>query len=316
MKELIGTWKFQVRHFEDSGKVVGALEEGQLVMVKPTEGREFVPGIRYIFYGKDGGYKDRRTKEFVKQFQAKHYKIHEPASRVGVTKYLKRYAGGCGLGPRTIIELLDQFGSKVVEIIRLHPVEAANATSRWTVMQAEEVSKKLNMIVDLENTRLELVEVLGGRGFPLSAVDKAIALWQLAAIENIKRNPFILLVAGIPGCGFMRCDKLYLDLGHDPHALDRQMLAIWHTLITDTSGNTWLKVSVAVELYRQKISNTVPDPKEAIKTGIAKGWLSIRIDDQEVAWIAAGNRDREEGIVVARVVEMINASNEEEALLA
>lgn len=315
MIERVGTWRTQVRRFPD-GTIVGMLENRKLVKVKPTTGREFVPGVSYIFYGYDGGYKDKRNGEYVEQFQVKHYKIHEPISRTGVGKYLMRYARGCGLGPTTINELCNAYGSNVVAVIRKHPDEASHATSRWSIMQAEKAAEMLNRVAGLEHTRMELVELLGGRGFPLSVVDRAIDRWQLLAIETIKTNPYILLIEGISGCGFMRCDKLWLDLGKDPHDMSRQMFAIWHTLTSDSSGNTWVKVTTAVQLYQQKISETVVDPKEAIKHGITEGWLSIHVDDRGVAWIAAGDRDRAEAVVATRVLEMIRASQEEIALLA
>ena len=57
----------------------------------------------------------------------------------------------------------------------------------------------------------------------------------------IRRNPYLL--QRFRGCGFLRCDKLYLHLGGDPARLKRQAYCAWNTLARDTDGHTWHPVS-------------------------------------------------------------------------
>jgi hypothetical protein len=118
-----------------------------------------------------------------------------------------------------------------------------------------------------------------------------IAKWGARAPERVRRDPFALLIAGLPGCGFLRCDALYLSLGHNPARLKRQALCCWQALreFGDRGGDTWFVVErVAQELHR-KLGDAAR-PKAAVRLGLRARWLARYRDREGKLWLAEARK--------------------------
>src|SRR5262249_39742758 len=138
---------------------------------------------------------------------------------------------------------------------------------------AAAASEALHREAHLEQTKIDLWTLFDGRGFPRTLVSACLRMWGAKAAQRVRQNPFSLLVDGLPGCGFKRTDRLYLDLGYDPTALKRQLLAGWDAIRNDSDGSTWASQGIAVRSVRQA-APSCPKPEEAIVLGLRSGWLA------------------------------------------
>ena len=83
--------------------------------------------------------------------------------------------------------------------------------------RAKEASKELHNEAAFEAVKIDLLTLFQGRGFQASKLIRAcIKEWGRRAPEMLRRNPYLLMIRGLPSAGFKRCDKLYLDLKHRP----------------------------------------------------------------------------------------------------
>jgi hypothetical protein len=77
------------------------------------------------------------------------------------------------------------------------------------------------------------------------------------AAERIRNNPWCILDAKIPGAGFLRVDRLYIDLGFPADSIDRQKFAMWHYLRSSMDGHTWFTKKELLEYLNSKITGGV-----------------------------------------------------------
>jgi exodeoxyribonuclease V alpha subunit len=193
-----------------------------------------------------------------------------------------------GVGLATAKRLVEKYGDDAVRMVVEEPQRVAeDGLLRPTI--AEAAAQSLREVCDsgLRNAHLELFRLLrnGGGGFPRKLIDKCLKLWGKAAPERIRRDPFTLLVNGLPGCGFLRCDRLYLSLGHRPDRLKRQTLAVWHEL-RQHEGDTWIPLNKAFQAVRDRIGGTTARPQRAVALGYRGGWIDYRLDEHDGHWLA------------------------------
>src|SRR5262249_12119937 len=161
-----------------------------------------------------------------------------PHGHAGVVKYLMDEAPN--VGRRRADQLWDAFGPEAVAVLRSDPRRVVPA-GILTESAAREASEALAGAAALERTKIDLVGPFAGRGFPGKLIQACIDEWGARAAESIRRDPFTLLTKDMPGCGFKRCDRLYIDLGGRPDRLKRQMLCAWNALREDGTGDTWIR---------------------------------------------------------------------------
>lgn len=230
---------------------------------------ELTPGLAYRFFGRFAKHHRHGW-----QFEVRNFVMDDPHSRHGVIAYLKKFAPGIG----TVIanRLFDRFAGEAVRVLRSDPVRAAAETKGLTSDAAREAAAALTLIAQTEDTRLELMDLFTGRGFPGKCIDAAIAKWGVAAPRRIRRDPFSMMVGGFPGAGFLRCDRLYLDLGNDPGRTKRQMLCLWYCLRSNTAGHTWHLVEEIRGEVLRLISSARVDLKRAVRMGLKAKWIACR----------------------------------------
>lgn len=98
----------------------------------------------------------------------------------------------------------------------------------------------------------------------------------------------------------MRCDRLYLDLGHPPEALRRQMFAVWAFMDEDMAGNTWYTAKDAADYLRAKVA-TQCQPAEAIAEGVKEGWLST-VTEHGIEYVTSAARAADEDDVMKYLI--------------
>jgi hypothetical protein len=279
--------------------IIGILED-KTVVQGPAEGGDLVPGISYEFYGQ---WKEHETHG--RSFKFTLFTVKVPHSRHGVIMYLQKYA--TGVGQVVAARLWDEFGEDAVKKLRTEPdvVAATPSISRWFSRErARMAAAELSRISDLEDTKIGLTNLFAGRGFPTVLVEECVDKWKVQAPNRITHDPFTLLVTGLSGCGFARCDKLYTDLGLPQDRLKRQVICLWHVLHADRSGNTWVRADIAVERLGQLVSGAKLQKKKAVKMGLRSGWIAKRRDGEGVLWLAEGERARDEAFVAERLKQL------------
>lgn len=300
LESIIGVFdrvRWQSPDDSDRAFIIGFLEDGTVVLGSAADG-ELTPHLTYQFYGR---WEDHA--EHGRQFKFQQFVQHVPHSREGIVAYLTRNAPH--VGPATATRLFDAFGAEAVKVLRTQPMMAAMATNgTLSVDNAHKAAEVLADLVELEDTKIQLVNLFAGRGFPAALVDECIEKWRILAPARIKRDPYCLMVEGLTGCGFARCDRLYMDLGLPPDRLKRQMICLWHVLHSDSSGNTWVEATTALTRLGEMIAGTRLQKKKAAKLGIRSGWLAKYRDVNGVLWFADGERGRDEEFVAKKLIQL------------
>ena len=199
-EEFIGTYQKDMWRSPDRLCLIGVCEGGMKVVVKSAAEPELIPGMTYRF---QGYYEDSK---FGKQFKVEQFQIREPNSRKGLTTYLAKYAPN--IGPAIASKLYDAFGSDAVMVLRTRPEAVAAACPLLSPEKAEEAAKVLRTMAKLEETKIALLNLFAGRGFPGTLIEECVGKWGILAPDRVRRDPFTLLVQGMTGAGFARCDTV------------------------------------------------------------------------------------------------------------
>ncbi|QJW94736.1 AAA family ATPase [Frigoriglobus tundricola] len=281
-KEHVGLLDRVVWCDDDRPVSILVLTDGKSVVVDAAS-TDFTRGQKYRFLGRwDEGKKGP-------QFKASTFVRDEPHTRAAVVKYLADVAEG--VGAKLANKLWELYGPDAVRVLREEPQRVAGSLV-MSLGTAEAAARELKRFAHLEQTRIDLFGLFAGRGFPGKLVERAIAKWGVAAPAVIRRCPFRLLTAHLPGCGWKRCDKLHGDLGKRRDTLKRQSLAGWNALKEDRTGSTWIPAETVVKAITDAVPGAA-DPVKAVKLGIRGGLLRVHRDGP-ARWIAVATNARAE----------------------
>ena len=282
-------------HLAQLDTVVFHAKDNDFVIIKLTDGHtakgHIAPaslsrGLLYRFLG--------RWSEGTRgpEFRFDSVVADTPMQKPGVIKYLTDYASN--VGTKTAAKLWERYGEGAVRILREEPGRVSE-DGILTLSAAVQASADLRSNAAIERTKIDLFSLFTGRGFHGTCINKSIAKWKAKAPVVIRRNPFVLLTAGMPGAGFRRCDKLWLDVGRPAGALKRQMLCAWNAMRID-SGHTWFPVEAIGAAIRQAIAGVgaALDPVKALTLGKRAGWLRLKRDAAGKIWIADAKKARDE----------------------
>jgi len=215
------------------------------------------------------------------QFHFSLHTIHSFAGRVGVITYLAKTCSG--IGERTAERLWNRFGSDTVRVLREEPLEAVTA-GILEEDAARTAASELEASKHTEATKIELHELLKGRGFHGKLQQQAIERWGVKAPLIIRRDPFKLV--GMAGAGFKRCDALWRALGLPLGRLKRQLYAACQEIRDERNGHTWVSAENATELVEKAVGGSVAKPVKAIRLGVKSRRLAIRKNADGSVWIA------------------------------
>lgn len=271
---------------------------------------ELVEHLTYRLYGHWTKYFNRRTHLAEKQFAYKTFFRDQPYGRAGVIAYLKQAGDGNGLGSARARDLWNKFGADAIRIAREQPDVVAAAIKGMSLDNAKRVSEWLTEQQSLEACSLELVELLEGRGFPKTTSKAAIKEWGNRAAEMIRRDPYKLM--SFRGCGFKRCDAMWLDLGLPADRMKRQVACAWYSIASDTTGNTWFSIDKAVQGMQSMIGGARVQPEKAMSLSKRAKVLAFKrtgvngelVDRGGAIWVAEYAKANQE----QRVAEMLTHS--------
>jgi len=312
-QELVGVYLGEKTRFADSGTAVLLVQQpgtgdlfnpGKQLEVKiKVEPGELDPQLSYRFYGSWGSYFSRSSRKEVEQFIAETYTVAAPHGQAGIVKYLTKAPH---IGYQRAQKLYAAFQARAVEVLRTEPERARQAADpAFTAEQAAEASAYLVSQQGMEHCEIDLMSVLDGKGFPRNVPKKAVKKWGNRAAEVIRASPYKLMT--FRGCGFLRTDAMYLELGGKPDRLSRQALAAWYGLARDNEGHTWFPADKAVESIRGLVGMGARyDPRRALLLAKRTGMIATYWDDQQQLWIAeAKNSNIEDGVakIVADMME-------------
>jgi len=287
----------EVRPINGSGDADSLFSSG--LSVKGTaEVGELEPGLEYRFYG----HREKHPK-YGKSFAFKTFILSEPHERRGVIAYLQKAPH---VGPITAEAFWRKFKSQAVRVLRETPeiaVAALASNSRFTHEKAQEAAAELRRLAATEDATIDLIGLLSGRGFPKATAKEAIAAWGNRAAKLVERNPYLLMA--FRGCGFLKTDAMYLDLGFPPARLKRQALCAWHAIATDSEGHTWYPVEMLAEAIRQKVAGAFVCPTKACRLAKRAGMIAFRKDTEGRIWAAEGKKARAEEYVARKVAEAV-----------
>lgn len=257
---------------------------------------DLVPNLTYRFYGHWTTHPKHG-----RQFLAKTFVRSQPHGQAGVIRYLMQCPH---VGQATASKLWEKFAGDAVRILREQPdVAAAAIGGQFSEEKAVEAAAFLEREKGLEAATIDLINLLGGRGFPRDTARKAIAEFGNVAAELVKRNPYLL--QRFRGCGFLRCDQMFLDLGGHPARLKRQAYCCWHTLASNTDGHTWFPKGEMVAGLATKIGGAEIRPLEAAKLAKRGRLIAVHRDNLQGLWFAEARKARNESTVARRVCEML-----------
>lgn len=224
---------------------------------------ELKHGCDYRFLGRWTTYENRRTGQTEKQFHFSSFVASAPLSREGIIGYLIAHGQGCGIAAGRARQLFERFGQQALEVCRQQPERAAAAIKGWDPNSAVLFAERLKDNQRLEAATVEITELLAGRGLPKTTARKAIKKWGNAAADMIRRDPYQLM--SFRGCGFKRCDQLWLDLGLPAGRLRRQALCAWYTIAADSQGHTWYPAQFAVSGLARQVPSAEIRPGKALQ---------------------------------------------------
>lgn len=310
-QELIGTYIAEKNRWVDSGTAIllvqqpgsgDLLDAGRQLEVKiKVEVGELDPQLTYRFYGSWSSYFSRAARKEVEQFVAETYTMAAPHGQAGIVRYLTKAPW---LGRQRAEKLYKAFGSQAVEVMRTDPERArAAADPAFTSEQAREASAYLTSQQGMEACEIDLMELLGGKGLPPEVPKKCVKKWGNKAADVIRSRPHKLMA--FRGCGFLRTDAMYLELGGKPDRLSRQSLAAWYGLARDNEGHTWFRADKAVESIRGMIGyGGRIDPQRALLLAKRSGLISTYWEGNEL-WIAEAKNSNAEDSVARIVADMM-----------
>lgn len=267
-----------------------------------AEPDEFTPQLSYRFYGHWSSYKNKRTGETQNQFHAKTFVRCQPHGQAGTVRYLLRAPN---VGRVTANKLWEKFQGDAVRILRESPdvAVAAVGSKQFTEKKASAAAAFLKTEQALEDCTIDLIDLLGGGGFPKVTPKKAVERWGNAAADYIRKSPYHLM--SFRGCGFLRCDQLYIALGHNPAKLKRQAYCAWYALARDTEGHTWYPTETVEKGIRGMLGGATARPVAAAKLAKRAGLMATRRDETGTLWLADGRKAGAEEQVAKRVAKLL-----------
>lgn len=281
---------------DDGGTTVLArLESGQKVRGRIGAGGVLRQGRCYRFLGR---WEDHARWGW--QFAFQSHVEDVPEDLAGVAAYLAKWCDG--VGPATAAKLVEAYGADTARVLTEDPgrVAADGLLGEGVARAASETLAKL-CAPAWRDAHLDLFRLFRGHGFYGKALHSCLLRWRERAPQVVRRDPFALLVAEIPGCGFARCDRLYSSLGLDPSRLKRQALAAWHAL-RQRDGDTWLSLGDALAAVRDAIGGARPRERRAVAMALRARWLGYRMTGGGAGhWLAERDKAASERDVALRV---------------
>lgn len=237
MEELVCTFVAARHVFGDPTDctVVGTAEtvEGEEVIIKGKM-VDAHPKMQctYRFSGRWQPYVNNRTGLSEQQFVFDGLIEERPLNRAGICRLLAESPGITAMLANLIYE---EFGPESIDRI------LAGERPEVKRLTAEKFSALRGFLKQWQSVRVALIDLMGifsDSGIRMGIAKKCIDEWGVNASERVRANPFILVA--LQGVGFATADKLYLKMGRDPNAIERQQAFVQHFLESGGDGSSYL----------------------------------------------------------------------------
>jgi exodeoxyribonuclease V alpha subunit len=285
--------------FSRDNFLIGVLRDGTGIKGS-ADPAKLIPGGSYRFIGKWENHP-----QYGRQFRFQTFVESEPHTYNGVIQYLLRNTERVGIGRATAHAIIDAFGAdKAVGILKRNPEAVHKAIPRLKMELLRAASQQLIAVERFEQTKIDLLDLLAGRGFHGDIIDACVRRFGVLGPQRIRHDPYTLLVNKMPGCGFLRVDSLYQELGLPLDRLKRQTICVWHAMRSDMSGSVWFKRAWVETRVRELVSGELKIDK-AIALGVRARMLEVKVVDG-VEWLASAQDARDERLVseyLRRIVE-------------
>jgi len=292
----------KIRAGKDEHTVRGYAPEGELQS-----------GMMFRFYGHVHVHP-----RYGEQFNFNSFTPEKPADDESIVAYLKQCHGPQkgSITEQVALALVETFGADAISAVIDAPAKAAEAIkrfgTRWDAEKAMVASLVLRASESIRATKVELIGLLDGRGFPKKTPDRCIKAMGVTAATTVKQNPYSLMC--LPGIGFKGADKMYCDIARKRcktteeyqqalALIERQGRCADYAVRTDRTGSTWVPRNVAEMAVRQNVSNTLAKPDNAISWAKGKGYLESRTSNGE--WIAVKSHADSEVEVAQAVNDLL-----------
>lgn len=236
----------------------------------PADIDELEVGMSYSFSGQWKPYRNPRTGHREQQFHFRLLRPHIPHDRDSVIEYLSATGRGNGVGPSKAMTLVDHYGPDVVlHVCRTDPTSVSQLV-RIRMDQAESLMERLMYQHATESSTLEVDKLLHGRGFRRTLTRQVIKKFKNHAAKIITDDPYCLL--NFRGVGTGLADKLWIGLGKDPYAVERQAILLWYSMHDDNDGHVWFEATDrAKQLHRAIGSGHNSTGQVDMRAAIIKG---------------------------------------------
>jgi len=228
---------------------------------------------------------DNSNSQYGPSFRFDSFASVQPHNQAGIVKYLQQAKH---VGPAIAHALWDAFRGDAVKELREEPEQAAEAIGvrQFTPEKAREAAETLHELKAAEDLTIQLYDLFDGRGFGKACVRQSLTLWGAAAHDILTRWPHRAMA--LRGVGFLKADKFYLDLGHDPAKLKRQAYCLTYATLkaSDGEGHTWVEWQKGIDYLKAAVGGTQVTPEKALTLAVRGKILKVRKDQFGKVWSA------------------------------
>ncbi len=211
--------------------------------------------------------------KYGRQFSVSSYEKRLPADREAILRYL---ASGAirGVGAKTAIKIVDEFGEDTFEVIENHP-QWLSQISGISKKKALEISESFKAEAGMRTTMIFFREYFG----PATTV-KIYRKWGADAVQLAKEDPYILC-DNIDGIGFEKADAMAAKMSLDPSSGSRIMSGMLYLLNHNAmqNGHVCLPLDKLIEGTAQMLSVSREKAEEAYHSLISQGRIRYSVFD-------------------------------------
>jgi len=160
--------------------------------------------------------------KYGRQFRVENFEKVLPADAASILRYLSSRAIR-GIGPKTAIKIVDEFGDDTFDIIENHPDWLAQIPG-INKKKAEEIREDFIEKAGVRNTIIFFRDYFG-----VAITMKIHKKWGGSAVEIAKNNPY-RLCDEIDGIGFEKADGMAINMGFEKNSPDRIKSGVLYVL--------------------------------------------------------------------------------------
>ncbi len=228
--------------------------------------------------------------KYGRQFSAEQYERVMPADTASMLRYLSSRAIK-GIGPKTAIKIIEEFGEDSFDVIENHPewLASIKGISMKVALAASESFK--------EQTGIRSAMMFFRDYFGAATTVRIYKQWGGASVDIAKKNPY-RLCNEIEGIGFERADILADSLGIRKDNFDRIMSGLNYVLQKNAiqNGHVCLPREKLRDMGAELLGVAADEANEAISELIKMGRFKYMLQNEVQMIYSAVSYDEEKYI--------------------